>query len=269
MRRLAIALVLLALVGAACGDDADEDAGPNPAALVRLRAPATGTEVEGNVVTLDVSASGVEIVKADGDTSGRTAHYHVFIDRPPVAPGEAIPVGTAKDEAHDGEDADHAEEALTPVVHTAVAPIVLTGLGIGHHQIYVVLGDGTHHRLGRSVAHTSVHVKGPSVDATAPATAKVGEPIKVAVDVEDVRLVAANGDTSGATGHLHVFIDRAPTPPGEMIPREPDIIHTAETSIEVPAFTTPGEHTLTVVLGDGNHQPFEPVVMDKLTIQVS
>jgi hypothetical protein len=270
MRRLAIALVLLALVGAACGDDADEDAGPNPAALVRLRAPATGTEVEGNVVKLDVSASGVEIVKADGDTSGRTAHYHVFIDRPPVAPGEAIPVGAAKEETHEG-DGEHAEgaEALIPVVHTAASPILLTGLHAGQHQIYVVLGDGTHHRLGRSFAHTSVHVKGPSVDASAPATAKVGEPIKVDVDVDDVRLVAANGDTSGATGHLHVFIDREPTPAGEMIPREPNIIHTAETSIEVPAFTAPGEHTLTVVLGDGNHQPFDPPVMDKLTIQVS
>ncbi len=250
MRRIWIALLLAAVVGAACGDSTDEDAGPNPDAVLRLAGPETGTTVRGNVVTLRVSAEGVRIVKADGDRSGRTAHFHVFIDRPPVKPGEVIP--KSKD-----------------VIHTTNSPVVVPGLEVGHRQIYVVLGDGTHHRLGRSVVHTSVHVKGPTVHATAPATAKVGEPIALEVETEGVRLVAPDADTSGRTGHLHVFVDRTSTPAGQMIPREDTIIHSPSPKIDVPAFTTPGEHTLWVVLGDGNHVPFAPPVMDKVTIVVS
>jgi hypothetical protein len=250
MRRLGIALAVAGLLAGACGDKIETDAGPNEAALVHISGPPVGTVVEGNVVTLKVSATGVRIVKADGDTSGRTAHYHVFIDRPPVAAGAVIP--KARD-----------------IVHTAVAPIQLTGLTEGAHQISVVLGDGAHHRLGRSLVHTSIHVKGPTLQVSGPATAAVGEPVKLEVKTQNVRLVPADGDTTGARGHLHVFIDRAPTAAGAPIPKDPDIIHTAATSIEVPAFTTPGEHTLWVVLGDGNHVPFAPPVMDKLVVVVS
>ncbi len=151
MRRLALAFAVTVFVAGACGDQIETDAGPNPDAVVHLRGPAVGTTVEGDTVTLQVSATGVEIVKADGDTSGRTAHYHVFIDRSPVAPGEVIPVAP-------------------DVVHTAEAPIKLTGLTNGHHQIHVVLGDGSHHRLGRSVVHTSVHVEGSSAKKATPET---------------------------------------------------------------------------------------------------
>lgn len=234
---------------AACGGT-DRNAGPNPDAVLRLDGPATGSIVRGDVVTLKVRAQGVRIVKPDGDTSGRTAHYHVFIDRTPVAPGAVIPKEPG-------------------IVHTATAPIVITGLAPGTHQLFVVLGDGTHHRLGRSVVHTSVHMKGPSIHVTGPAAAAVGQGFSISVKVHGVRLVAADGDTSGQTGHLHVFIDRDPTPSGQAIPKEPGIIHTAATTIDIPAFTTPGEHVLWVVLGNGNHVPFNPPVLDKLTVTVS
>jgi hypothetical protein len=250
MRRLGIALAVAALVAGACGDKTDTDAGPNPNAAVHLSGPAVGTTADGNVVTLRVSATGVRIVKADGDTSGRSAHYHVFVDRTPVPPGAVIP-------------------KAVDVIHTATAPIMLTGLTEGQHQIFVVLGDGAHHRLGRSVAHTSVHVKGPTLRVSGPATATVGQAITLEVRTQGVRLVAANGDTSGMSGHLHVFIDRAPTTAGQPIPKGPDVLHTAATTIEVPGFATAGEHSLWVVLGDGNHVPFTPPVMDKLTVVVS
>jgi hypothetical protein len=149
MRRLVPALAVTVLIAGACGDRFETDAGPNPDAVVHLRGPAVGTTIQGDAVTLRVAASGVQIVKADGDTSGRTAHYHVFIDRPPVAPGEVIPVAP-------------------DVVHTAEAPIKLTGLTNGHHQIHVVLGDGIHQRLGRSVVHTSVHIEGSSAQKAEP-----------------------------------------------------------------------------------------------------
>jgi hypothetical protein len=174
----------------------------------------------------------------------------VFVDRSPVAPGAVIPKEPG-------------------IIHTATAPIVVTGLAPGTHQLFVVLGDGAHHRLGRSVVHTSVHVKGPSLQVRGPATAAIGQGFTISVKVEGVRIVPPDGDTSGQTGHLHVFIDRDPTPAGRPIPKEPGIIHSANSTIDIPAFTTPGEHVLWVVLGNGDHVPFNPPVIDKLTVTVS
>ena len=79
----------------------------------------------------------------------------------------------------------------------------------------------------------------------------------------------ADGDTSGTSGHFHLFIDRDPTGPRAPIPVAPGIIHTAETVVALPAFTTPGEHTVWVVAGDGTHVPLTPPVADRLTITVT
>ncbi|HEX7275999.1 MAG TPA: DUF4399 domain-containing protein [Acidimicrobiales bacterium] len=259
IRSVAAATVALALL-AACGDDdpatttTASTTGPRattPAAgpTLSIVGPAAGTVVEGNVVSLDLASTGITIVKADGDTSGRSGHYHVFIDRDPVAPGAVIPVEAG-------------------IVHSADDPVVLTGLGIGTHRLSVIIGDGTHARLGSTVAETTVDVRGPSIDASAPATSPAGQPVVVTVKVEGLAIVAADGDTSGTTGHLHVFVDRDPTPAGQPIPVEAGIIHTTATTIPV-ADLAPGPHTLWVVAGDGLHNPLAPRVMDKVTVTVS
>lgn len=260
MRRGAIwAAVAAAAVLAGCAgvqrDDAPTDTSEttgvtdsSPAAL-RIASPAPGSVVKGNVVNLDFEGTGVAIVKADGDMSGGTGHYHVFVDRDPVAPGETI-----------GREAG--------IVHTTDDPLVLSGLTVGSHRLVAVYGDGAHSRLGDAQAETTVDVQGPSVDATAPATAAAGQAVKVEVKVEGLPLVKADGDTSGRTGHLHVFIDRAPTPAGQAIPVEAGIIHSASPTIDVPGLAA-GEHTLWVVAGDGAHVPLDPKVMDKLTVTVT
>jgi hypothetical protein len=256
IRSVALATVALALL-AACGDDdkptATSDTTTAPAASaspsLSIVAPARGTAIKGNVVALDLASTGLTIVKADGDTSGRSGHYHVFIDRDPVAAGAVIPVEAG-------------------VVHTTDDPVVLTGLGIGTHRLAVVVGDGTHTRLGSTVAETTVKVDGPSIDASAPATSGAGQPVVLTVKVEGLTLVKADGNTSGTTGHLHVFIDRDPTPAGRPIPVEAGIIHTAESTISVPDLA-PGAHTLWVVAGDGTHVPLDPRVMDKVTVTVN
>jgi hypothetical protein len=79
--------------------------------------------------------------------------------------------------------------------------------------------------------------------------------------------MAANGDTSGKTGHLHLFVDRDPTPAGQPIPKEAGIIHTTETTVNVPGLAA-GEHTIWVVAGDGNHVPLTPPVTARLTVNV-
>jgi hypothetical protein len=229
---------------AACGKDREQP-------LADITSPASGVTVKGNVLTLDLKATGVDIVKADGDTSGKTGHYHVFIDKKPVAVGAVIP-----------------KEA--GIIHSAEDPVKVYGLTTGKHTAVVVIGDGAHMRRGSASKTIDFTVAGPSVDASAPATVSAGQPVTVDVKVQGVTLVKADGDTSGKTGHLHLFIDQAPTPAGQPIPKPADgsIIHTAATSVQVPGLAK-GEHIIWVVLGDGAHFPVNPPVMDKLTVTVN
>ena len=244
--RVTVALTALALVAGACSSDGSRE---KAARTLRITSPTKGAAINGNVVSLALGVGCISLVKADGNTSGRTGHLHVFIDRDPVAPGQVIP-----------------KEA--GIVHSADNPVKLTGLSVGRHRLVVVLGDGAHRRIGSVASETAVVVEGPSVDVSAPATVPAGQPVVLAVKVEGVTLVKADGDTSGRTGHLHVFVDRDPTAAGQPIPKEAGVIHTTDTTISVPDLG-PGEHTLWVVLGDGNHVPFAPAVLDKVTVTVA
>lgn len=254
--RLTPCLMAAAMLTAACGDSDDDntdssgtsDAG---AASVTIAAPADGSTIEGNVVTLELDASDVEIVAPDGDTSGDTAHFHVFVDTPPVGEGEVIP-------------------KAANIIHSADATVAVTGLMPGEHTFVAVLGDGTHTRLGDAEAEITVEVEGPGLQASAGAGPFVaGQPINIDVEVEGVDVVKPDGDTSGATGHFHVFVDREPVAAGLPIPTgDPTIIHSAASPVVVPNLAA-GEHTLWVVLGDGAHVAFDPPVMHKLTITVT
>jgi hypothetical protein len=226
-------------------------AGNRELPTVDITSPANGASVSGNVLTLDLKAVGVDIVKADGDTSGRTGHYHVFIDQKPVKVGEVIPKAPG-------------------IVHSTDNPVKVYGLTTGKHTATVVIGDGAHTRRGSASKTIHFTVAGPSVHASVQASTPAGQPVVVTVAVQGVKIVKADGDTSGKTGHLHVFVDREPTPANESIPKPADgsIIHTADTTIPVPNLAK-GDHTIWVVLGNGAHEPWKPPVMDKITFTVS
>lgn len=253
--RAACLVSSLALLTAACGGDDDVASSAatttEPAsASVAITSPADGTVVKGNVVTLALKVTGITIVAADGDTSGKTGHIHAFIDREPVAVGAAIP-----------------KEA--GVVHSVDNPLRLTGLTVGKHVIKVVLGDGTHTRITGAADQISVTVEGPSVDATAPPIVKTGSPVRIDFKVTGLQIVKADGDASGATGHFHVFVDKPLPAPGELIPKPDDgsIIHTAESFVEIPNLPA-GEHVFFVVLGDGTHTALNPMVADRVAVTV-
>lgn len=79
IRSVALVTVALALLAACAADDkptATSDTAPPPeassAASLSVVAPTPGTAVKGNVVSLDLAGTGLTIVKADGDTSGRS-----------------------------------------------------------------------------------------------------------------------------------------------------------------------------------------------------
>jgi len=151
---ITIMAAVLALGAIACGDD-DEDDGdgitaptatvseaeptepadgetpaadetPEVSASVEIVAPEEAS-TGGSPVTLEVSASGVEIAPAADAVEG-AAHYHAFVDLPAVAVGDAVPQDTAG-VFHFGSDALDLE--LEP----------------GEHTVTVVLGDNTHTRL--------------------------------------------------------------------------------------------------------------------------
>jgi hypothetical protein len=237
---------VLVLLAAACGSEKDaQQTGP----FLAILSPAPGASIKGNVVALNVT-TGIPIVKADGDATGKTGHYHVFIDRDPVAPGQTIPKEPG-------------------IVHSAKNPIEITGLTAGTHRFAVVLGDGNHARIGATAREVSVTLTGPNIDASAPATATAGSALTLEVKVEGVELVKADGDASGRTGHLHVFIDADAPAAGQPIPKGVEgIIHTTDTTIEIAGLAA-GEHTLLVVLGDGNHVPFDPPVRDRVVVTVA
>ncbi len=247
LRRAGLGLAALALLTAACADKAATNVSPTRM-TVRIASPATGSTVKGNVVTLDLTVAGITIVKADADVTGRTGHFHVFIDRDPVASGATIPKEPG-------------------IVHSADDPLTIPGLKTGEHRFVVVLGDGAHKRIGNAQSEIRLTVEGPSLDASAPATVPAGQSVPVQIAVEGVTLVKADGDTSDATGHVHLFIDRPPTAPGQVIPKEDGIIHSADAIVPVPGLAA-GEHIIWVVLGDGSHLPFAPLIADKITVTV-
>jgi hypothetical protein len=248
-----LAALALGLVVSGCGDDdGGGRASPAPSALTPS-APLSFTSppapsVAGNVATFELAANGVGIVAANGDTSGKTGHFHVFVDRPVPGPGEVIPSDPG-------------------IIHTTDNRVTLSGLTTGRHGIAVVLGDGTHRRLGSDAVEADVMVQGPSVMLSAPATVAAGEPVTIEARVDGLRLTPADGDRSGRTGHLHFFVDRPPTPADQPIPREDGIIHTTETTVSIPGLAS-GPHTVWVVAGDGVHAPLTPSVMAKTTFIV-
>jgi hypothetical protein len=241
--------------GSSPSPTASASVSPTAAPTLQLSTAPTATAVSGNTATIALVASGIRIVAADGDTSGKTGHFHVFIDKDPVPAGETIPKGPG-------------------IVHTAENPIHLTGLTDGDHKLVIVLGDGVHRRIGDAQVVQTIKVTGPTVHLTAPATLAAGQPLTVTATVEGVKLVKAADDKStkdGSTGHLHIFVNKSPVAPGgaPIASGDPAIIHTAATTTVIPAaLLKAGDNTIWVELGYADHTPFSPEIVDKVVVTV-
>src|SRR5688500_15875810 len=109
MLRLAMGALMLATFAVGCGGDNQDDV------HLAMTRPEPKVTVEGNVVDLDLAASNIAIVKADGNRTGRSGHFHVFVDKDPVKQGELIPVAPG-------------------VIHSADDPVRVAGLTRGTHK---------------------------------------------------------------------------------------------------------------------------------------
>ncbi len=80
--------------------------------------------------------------------------------------------------------------------------------------------------------------------------ADVTNPITLEVHATGIRIAAASERVAGAA-HFHAFLDQEPVSEGQLIPSGPGIFHFTG-PVELPR-VAPGQHTITVVLGDNDH----------------
>ncbi len=247
-------IFVVLLVLGACGRDNPtlvEPTDSTEALSVKITSPEQGEQIGGNVLVLKVEAEGIIVAEPDGDASGEIGHFHAFIDREPVAPGETISDDPA-------------------VVHFAANTFSIPGLAIGKHKITVVLGDGTEARMGRVSDEVEIEITGPAIDATAPATAPMATGFTVQTTATGVELVdPARDPGQGATGHLDFIIDpeQEPTADGRPVPEDASHLHTTGGSAQVTGLEE-GDHVIWVVLTDKDHVPVSPMVADKLVVSI-
>ncbi len=82
--------------------------------------------------------------------------------------------------------------------------------------------------------------------------AKVKSPVHVKFGIEGMT-VAPAGTPDLNTGHHHIIIDGAVIPAGSVVPKDDTHQHFGKGQTETDVVLTPGEHTLTLQLADGNH----------------
>jgi hypothetical protein len=152
--RLMAALGVLILTGAACRGNNDSVASASsgsPSATF-----AKPPQVTGTTVTIGLASSGIDIRPANGDGSGHTGHFVVFVDQDPPAPGTAIPTNLSTE----------------GVIHSADPSVTLRGEDPGSHRLVVTLADGNNARLGDGTDTATAVVKGSglgmSVDQSTP-----------------------------------------------------------------------------------------------------
>ena len=242
----------LAVLPACGGDDSAEVARElrrqTVGAEMKVELPDGG--VTGNTVELTMSGADVEIVEPDGDTSAKTGHYVVFVDKEPVAPGAKIP-----------KDRD--------IIETWEDTVTIAGLTAGSHDVAVVLSDGLHRRIGTLPAEVNFTVSGPTLRASAPLTVEAKSPVRIAVQVQGVALVAPDGTATDGAGHVDVFVDREPMAAGAKVPTERGVTHSTDGGASITIEDLGGgEHDIWLVLSKGDDTQYDPMVADRITVDV-
>jgi hypothetical protein len=194
--------------------------------------------VRGNVVTLHVTAAGID--------SG--SHYAVFVDRAAVAAGAAVP-------------------SAADVVESGGATVVVAGLTVGRHALTVVAVDASGRRVTPASTTLSVTVNGPATTVSAPLTVRSGQPVQLTLNTFGVTIVDIPSDLSGRTAHYEVLVDGALPKAGQTITTAA-ALRTSAIVVTGPALR-PGRHVIWIVLADGANQVLDPLVAAQAVVRVS
>lgn len=94
-----------------------------------------------------------------------------------------------------------------------------------------------------------------------------GPDATIQMEAIGVTIKPANGNRTPGEGHYHLYLDTDPQLTSET-PIGQEAVHTAQNSYTFKALA-PGKHTVTVVLADGQHIPFDPSVTAKVSFTVA
>jgi hypothetical protein len=108
-----------------------------------------------------------------------------------------------------------------------------------------------------------VELRGPDGPSLA------GDSLTVRFTAYGVTIVPATGTAVAGEGHHHLFIDRDPTPDGEVIPKGDGIVHLGSGADSVRLMLDAGTHRLIAVLASGDHVPVAGAGRDTLELVVT
>lgn len=96
----------------------------------------------------------------------------------------------------------------------------------------------------------------------------VSSPLEVKFGISGMA-VAPAGDYAADSGHHHLLVDAELQDLSAPVPTSDNHLHFGKGQTETTLELSPGEHTLQLVLGDGNHIPHEPPVQSqRVTVTV-
>ncbi len=240
-------------------------------AKVFFVAPKDGDAITGPVKVV-MGVEGIEIAPA-GTEKPATGHHHILIDTDLPKGDEAqAPLPANEHVKHFGKGQTEAELTLAP----------------GTHTLQLVAGDGNHIPYDPALASQKITItvkaaaSGETGQAHWPADAKVffvapkdGDaitgPVKAVMGVQGIEIAPA-GTEKPNTGHHHILID-TDLPKGDEaqapLPANEHVKHFGKGQTEAELTLAPGTHTLQLVVGDGNHIPYDPALASqKITITV-
>ena len=98
--------------------------------------------------------------------------------------------------------------------------------------------------------------------------ATVGTLVKLKFGIENFEIEpVGDGMVHAGKGHYHVGLDTTCLPPGIVIPTADPWVHFGDGSSEIDFSLAPGEHTLTLQIGDGEHRTLdEPGLCTTITV---
>lgn len=100
------------------------------------------------------------------------------------------------------------------------------------------------------------------------AGAAVKSPVTVQFGVEGMTLAPA-GSHAEHSGHHHLLVDADIPALDQPIPKDERHLHFGQAQTETQVELAAGQHTLQLLLGDGNHLPHDPpVASEQITITV-
>jgi hypothetical protein len=93
--------------------------------------------------------------------------------------------------------------------------------------------------------------------------ATLSSPVQVKFGVSGIAIAPA-GQMQANAGHHHLLIDTALQNPDQPLPKDAGHIHYGKGQTEALVELEPGQHTLQLVLGDGNHVPHDPPIVSRI-----